>query len=114
MCGIMGYVGNRAAWPIVMSGLKRLEYRGYDSAGACTVHEGSLKVAKRVGHLSALDHAFPDGLPGMTGIGHTRWATHGGVTERNCHPHLDGQNRVAIVHTSTTASSTTPRSCAAG
>jgi glutamine---fructose-6-phosphate transaminase (isomerizing) len=98
MCGIMGYVGHREAWPIVMSGLKRLEYRGYDSAGAATVSGRRIQVAKRVGHLSALDRAYPDGLPGTTGIGHTRWATHGGVSERNCHPHLDDDNRVAVVH----------------
>ena len=63
MCGIMGYVGPRDAWPIVMSGLKRLEYRGYDSAGVATIHRSRLKLAKQVGHLSALDHACPGGLP---------------------------------------------------
>lgn len=99
MCGIMGYVGKRTAWPIVMSGLKRLEYRGYDSAGAATVDDKQrIRVAKQVGHLSALDKAYPEGLPGTTGIGHTRWATHGGVSRQNCHPHLDQNEEVAVVH----------------
>ncbi len=98
MCGIMGYVGSEAAWDIVMSGLRRLEYRGYDSTGIATVAKKKLHLARRVGHLSALQEANPNGQPGNIGIGHTRWATHGGVTEANCHPHLDGKQRVAIVH----------------
>jgi glutamine---fructose-6-phosphate transaminase (isomerizing) len=98
MCGIMGYVGHEAAWDIVVSGLRRLEYRGYDSAGIVTVSEKGLHLARRVGHLAALQEANPKGLPGKIGIGHTRWATHGGVTEANCHPHVDLRDRVAIVH----------------
>jgi glutamine---fructose-6-phosphate transaminase (isomerizing) len=98
MCGIMGYVGSEPAWDIVMSGLRRLEYRGYDSTGIATVSKKKLHLARRVGHLSALQEANPNGHPGNIGIGHTRWATHGGVTEANCHPHLDGKQRVAIVH----------------
>ncbi len=98
MCGIMGYVGSDAAWPIVLSGLRRLEYRGYDSAGVVTVARKRLKLARSVGHLRALEEAHPEGLPGNVGIGHTRWATHGGVTEANCHPHVDSAERVAIVH----------------
>ncbi|HWZ92990.1 MAG TPA: glutamine--fructose-6-phosphate transaminase (isomerizing), partial [Polyangiaceae bacterium] len=98
MCGIMGYVGSEAAWEIVMSGLRRLEYRGYDSTGIVTVAKKKLHLARRVGHLSALQEANPKGQPGNIGIGHTRWATHGGVTEANCHPHLDNKQRVAIVH----------------
>ncbi len=98
MCGIMGYIGSRNAWPIVMSGLKRLEYRGYDSAGVAMLHRSRLKVAKQVGHLSALDKAYSAGLPGSVGIGHTRWATHGGINQANCHPHVDPDDSVAIVH----------------
>ena len=98
MCGIMGYVGRDPAWAIVLSGLRRLEYRGYDSTGVATVSKGRLRVARKVGHLSALNDAHPEGLPGNIGIGHTRWATHGGVTEANCHPHADSKQRIAIVH----------------
>lgn len=98
MCGIMGYIGAHEAWPIVMSGLKRLEYRGYDSAGIATLHRNRLKVAKQVGHLSALDRAYSDGLPGVVGIGHTRWATHGGISQKNSHPHVDPDDSVAVVH----------------
>jgi glucosamine--fructose-6-phosphate aminotransferase (isomerizing) len=98
MCGIMGYVGNKEAWDIVISGLKRLEYRGYDSAGVVTVSRKRLRIARQVGHLRALQEATPEGLPGTVGIGHTRWATHGGVTEANCHPHRDADETIALVH----------------
>ena len=98
MCGIMGYVGSDTAWEIVLGGLRRLEYRGYDSAGVATVSQNRMQLARRVGHLAALTEALPQGLEGNIGIGHTRWATHGGVTEANCHPHLDGKGRVALVH----------------
>src|SRR5690606_38556144 len=98
MCGIMGYIGSQPAWEIVLSGLRRLEYRGYDSAGVVTVSEGAFNMSRSVGHIRALEAATPNGLPGTVGIGHTRWATHGGVTESNCHPHKDSSGRVAIVH----------------
>jgi glutamine---fructose-6-phosphate transaminase (isomerizing) len=98
MCGIMAYVGNEAAWEIVLAGLRRLEYRGYDSAGIATVSRKRLRLARKVGPLRALEEAHPEGLPGNVGIGHTRWATHGGVTEANCHPHSDSASRIAIVH----------------
>jgi glucosamine--fructose-6-phosphate aminotransferase (isomerizing) len=98
MCGIMGYVGRERAWDILINGLRRLEYRGYDSAGVVTVAGEQLQLARRVGQLRVLEQAFPLGQEGHAGIGHTRWATHGGVTESNCHPHLDSQARVAIVH----------------
>jgi glutamine---fructose-6-phosphate transaminase (isomerizing) len=98
MCGIIGYVGTEAAWDVIISGLRRLEYRGYDSAGVVTVSRKRFRLAKSVGRLRALEDAHPEGLPGTIGIGHTRWATHGGVTEANCHPHLDSKERIAIVH----------------
>jgi len=98
MCGIMGYIGRDPAWDIVLSGLRRLEYRGYDSTGIATVSDKRMRLARRVGHLSALAEANPEGLPGTIGIGHTRWATHGGVTEANCHPHPDSKQRIAVVH----------------
>ncbi len=98
MCGIVGYIGPKPAWDIILSGLRRLEYRGYDSAGCATVHQGTLAISRQVGPIRALDEATPGGLPGTVGIGHTRWATHGGVTTANCHPHRDGPSRVAVVH----------------
>ncbi|MEY2934800.1 MAG: hypothetical protein RL033_5549 [Pseudomonadota bacterium] len=98
MCGITGYIGQRSAWEMVLGGLKRLEYRGYDSAGVVTVADSRLQLSRAVGHIRALEDATPGGLPGHVGIGHTRWATHGGVTEANCHPHRDSKNRIALVH----------------
>ncbi|GGY92923.1 glutamine--fructose-6-phosphate transaminase (isomerizing) [Streptomyces poonensis] len=100
MCGIVGYVGAQSALDVVLAGLKRLEYRGYDSAGVAVLADGGLATAKKAGKLVNLDKelsARP--LPaGGTGIGHTRWATHGGPTDVNAHPHLDGAGRVAVVH----------------
>jgi glucosamine--fructose-6-phosphate aminotransferase (isomerizing) len=83
---------------MILGGLKRLEYRGYDSAGVVTIADGQLQLARSVGHIRALEEATPGGLPGHVGIGHTRWATHGGVTEANCHPHRDAHGRIALVH----------------
>ncbi|MFC1228105.1 MULTISPECIES: glutamine--fructose-6-phosphate transaminase (isomerizing) [Streptomyces] len=100
MCGIVGYVGPQSALDVVTAGLKRLEYRGYDSAGVAVLADGGLATAKRAGKLVNLEKelaARP--LPtGTTGIGHTRWATHGGPTDANAHPHLDNAGRVAVVH----------------
>ncbi|MDF3301139.1 glutamine--fructose-6-phosphate transaminase (isomerizing) [Streptomyces tropicalis] len=100
MCGIVGYVGSQSALEVVMAGLKRLEYRGYDSAGVAVLADGGLAAAKKAGKLVNLEKALVDGpLPtGTTGIGHTRWATHGGPTDENAHPHLDNAGRVAVVH----------------
>jgi len=101
MCGIVGYVGGRSALSIVMDGLRRLEYRGYDSAGVAIL-DGELLVEKRAGKLANLDKALADREAelngGTTGIGHTRWATHGGPTDRNAHPHLSTDGRVAVIH----------------
>lgn len=99
MCGIMAYIGHAQAWPLIVTGLKRLEYRGYDSAGIATVDAaGELRLARAVGLLNRLEEQQPQGLPGLRGIGHTRWATHGQVTVENCHPHLDPSGALAIVH----------------
>ncbi|MGW0510568.1 glutamine--fructose-6-phosphate transaminase (isomerizing) [Streptomyces olivaceoviridis] len=100
MCGIVGYVGSQSALDVVMAGLKRLEYRGYDSAGVAVLADGGLAAAKKAGKLVNLEKELVERpLPaGTTGIGHTRWATHGGPTDANAHPHLDNAGRVAVVH----------------
>jgi glutamine---fructose-6-phosphate transaminase (isomerizing) len=99
MCGIVGYVGPDEALPIVLEGLRRLEYRGYDSAGVALV-DGGLQVRKRAGKLSELEAALEgEPLPSATtGIGHTRWATHGAPTDRNAHPQVDCASRIAVIH----------------
>lgn len=98
MCGIIGYVGPQRASPILLDGLHRLEYRGYDSAGLAVFDEKGLVVHKRVGRVRELESQVPVDLPGQIGIAHTRWATHGGVTRANAHPHLDHTGRIAVVH----------------
>ncbi|MFD1830359.1 glutamine--fructose-6-phosphate transaminase (isomerizing) [Streptomyces desertarenae] len=100
MCGIVGYVGGQSALDVVIAGLKRLEYRGYDSAGVAVLADGGLAAAKKAGKLANLGKLLDERpLPsGSTGIGHTRWATHGGPTDANAHPHLDNSGRVAVVH----------------
>jgi glucosamine--fructose-6-phosphate aminotransferase (isomerizing) len=100
MCGIVGYAGPRDATSIVLDGLKRLEYRGYDSAGLAVIsEEGSITVRREVGKLGGLvDMVSGDPLSGHTGIGHTRWATHGEPCRRNAHPHVSENGEVAVVH----------------
>ena len=100
MCGIVGYVGSKRADDVVLEGLRRLEYRGYDSAGIAVVVDGVLTSSKRAGKLANLEKALgEDPLPAAgTGIGHTRWATHGAPNDRNAHPHLSGGSRLAVVH----------------
>ncbi|MFS0852826.1 glutamine--fructose-6-phosphate transaminase (isomerizing) [Microbacterium sp. 179-I 3D4 NHS] len=101
MCGIVGYVGPRPSQDILLSGLARLEYRGYDSAGVAVIDgEGTLGMRKKAGKLSALRESLADApLPeGTTGIGHTRWATHGGPTDVNAHPHLADDDKLALIH----------------
>ncbi|MGY1708065.1 glutamine--fructose-6-phosphate transaminase (isomerizing) [Geodermatophilus sp. SYSU D00758] len=100
MCGIVGYVGPRDARDVVLEGLRRLEYRGYDSAGIAVLADGGLSAAKKSGKLANLEkvlaeHPLPEA---GTGIGHTRWATHGGPTDRNAHPHLSADGSVAVIH----------------
>ncbi|HTP03122.1 MAG TPA: glutamine--fructose-6-phosphate aminotransferase, partial [Anaerolineales bacterium] len=98
MCGIVGYIGPRNATPIILEGLKRLEYRGYDSAGIAVLNDGSIEVRKDAGKLSQLiDHLERSPLAGTPGIGHTRWATHGAPSARNAHPHLGRTGRVVVV-----------------
>jgi glucosamine--fructose-6-phosphate aminotransferase (isomerizing) len=99
MCGIVGYVGPDPALPVILEGLRRLEYRGYDSSGVALI-DGGLSVLKRAGKLGELDAALEaEGEPaGSVGIGHTRWATHGPPTDRNAHPHTDCDGRIAVIH----------------
>jgi glucosamine--fructose-6-phosphate aminotransferase (isomerizing) len=99
MCGIVGYVGKHKAAPFIIEGLKRLEYRGYDSAGIAVLQNGGFSVAKKVGRVANLElevakHRFN----GTYGIGHTRWATHGGVTDANAHPHISSDGQIALIH----------------
>ena len=99
MCGIVGYVGNSDAVPFLLEGLGRLEYRGYDSAGAAVLDRGKIEIRKAVGHVSSLVEEIKNHpLSGSTGISHTRWATHGGVTLENAHPHRDASGKLALVH----------------
>ena len=100
MCGIVGYVGPREAAPILMEGLRRMEYRGYDSAGIAIVNGNGLTVRKAAGKLRVLSGELGDvSAPhGTLGIGHTRWATHGAPTTPNAHPHTDMSGRIALIH----------------
>ncbi len=100
MCGIVGYAGSRQAAPVLLDGLEKLEYRGYDSAGVCVYNEKGLNMVKAKGRLSVLRNRLEDGaaLPGNVGIGHTRWATHGAPSDRNSHPHMSWTGKIAVVH----------------
>ncbi|MDO8310112.1 MAG: glutamine--fructose-6-phosphate transaminase (isomerizing) [Actinomycetota bacterium] len=100
MCGIVGYVGSKQALDVIVNGLRRLEYRGYDSAGVAVISDGALVVRKKAGKLANLETLIgSDPMPdSTTGIGHTRWATHGGPTDRNAHPHVSDDGRVAVIH----------------
>ncbi len=104
VCGIVGYAGSRPALDIVLDGLRRLEYRGYDSAGVAVIADGKLLTEKRAGKLANLERALGGSelraplSAGTTGIGHTRWATHGGPTDRNAHPHSSADGRIAVIH----------------
>jgi glucosamine--fructose-6-phosphate aminotransferase (isomerizing) len=98
MCGIVGYIGKRDAAPILVEGLRRLEYRGYDSAGVVCARNEKLTVYKSKGKVRDLERLLPEKLKGTTGVAHTRWATHGEPSDRNAHPHCDASDRYAIVH----------------
>ena len=98
MCGIVGYIGERNAAEVLVRGLKRLEYRGYDSAGITVTHEGVMTTVKAKGRLEELEKRLGSGLPGNAGIGHTRWATHGKPSDANSHPHESASRRYSVVH----------------
>src|SRR4051794_39101802 len=99
MCGIVGYIGKRDVAPLLLEGLQRLEYRGYDSAGVViTGKTGELRTVKAKGRGRELEARIPKRFSGTTGIAHTRWATHGAPSDVNAHPHLDAEEKVAVVH----------------
>ncbi|MCW5776988.1 MAG: hypothetical protein KIS87_11160, partial [Phycisphaeraceae bacterium] len=100
MCGIVAYIGSRQAVPLLVEGLKRLEYRGYDSAGVAIIDNGKLCTLRAVGRVADLEQRLERQGPmrGTIGLAHTRWATHGGVTEANAHPHRDDRSGIALVH----------------
>lgn len=99
MCGIIGFIGNEPAAPIVLRGLYKLEYRGYDSAGMASIKDGKLHLKKDAGKIEEVNQKHKlEQLPGNIAIGHTRWATHGGVSQKNAHPHFDCANQIAVVH----------------
>ncbi len=99
MCGIIGYIGKREAVPILISGLRRMEYRGYDSAGLAIMNQRKIQVKKEVGKIAQLEEALNGcSLPGTLGLGHTRWATHGIPSKENAHPHIDSKGHIALIH----------------
>ena len=99
MCGIVGYIGEKQVVPVLVEGLRKLEYRGYDSAGVAVVRPEGIEVRRSAGKLSRLEDVLKTTpLAGNYGIGHTRWATHGRPTEENAHPHRDCTGRIVVVH----------------
>ena len=99
MCGIVGYIGPRNATPIILNGLKRLEYRGYDSAGIAVIQNGKIQIRRDAGKLNNLSTLITENpISGQMGIGHTRWATHGAPSAKNAHPHIGATGEVVIVH----------------
>ncbi len=98
MCGIIGYIGRKPVVPVLIEGLRRLEYRGYDSAGVALVRNGSVALRRSAGKLSRLEDSIRlDPIDGDYGVGHTRWATHGRPSEENAHPHRDCYGRIVVV-----------------
>src|SRR5688500_4167020 len=98
MCGIVGIIGRQPAAPVLLEGLARLEYRGYDSAGVAVLGRSGLRVHKAEGRVAHLSATLPKRFAGTVGIGHTRWATHGEPSDRNAHPHTDASGQLALVH----------------
>ncbi len=110
MCGIVGYIGEQPVAPLLLEGLKRLEYRGYDSAGVAVIKNGTIQIRKEAGKIAELERLLDeDPVEGVYGIGHTRWATHGPPTERNAHPHLSENGDFAVVHNGIIENATTLR-----
>ena len=99
MCGIVGYMGSKSLSKVLLTGLHRLEYRGYDSAGICAVDAGDFAVRRVAGRVDALEQLMKENpIRGSLGIAHTRWATHGGPSEENAHPHVAAAEHIALVH----------------
>ena len=100
MCGIVGYIGSRQAAPIILDGLSKLEYRGYDSAGMAVFDGEHIQLRKAAGRLKVLENLTHGGenMKGYSGIGHTRWATHGAPRDTNSHPHMNTTETIAVVH----------------
>src|SRR5206468_2815960 len=99
MCGIIGYIGPKEVVPVLIDGLRRLDYRGYDSAGVAVVHDGAVELRRSAGKLSRLEDVITlNPISGDYGVGHTRWATHGRPTEENAHPHRDCTGKIVVVH----------------
>src|SRR6266542_105173 len=99
MCGIVGYIGDKSAVDVILDGLKRLEYRGYDSAGVAVVGAEGLQIRRAAGRIKVLEGLLRERpVHGAVGIGHTRWATHGRPTDENAHPHTDGSGTLVVVH----------------
>jgi len=99
MCGIIGYVGNKKATPILIEGLKKMEYRGYDSSGVAVIHNNKINCHKKEGKISNLEKDLPEIFnDGSVGIAHTRWATHGAPCDKNAHPHCSCDKKIYIVH----------------
>ena len=99
MCGIVGYIGKEEALPVLVEGLKKMEYRGYDSSGVAVIDQGQIKVVRASGKIKALEDKLKTcPIKGSIGIAHTRWATHGAPTEENAHPHTSFDGKISIVH----------------
>jgi len=99
MCGLFGYIGSRNSTPLLLDGLKRLEYRGYDSAGLAVLNGSGINVCKSAGKISELEKSIFSNPPaGHLGIAHTRWATHGKTSDENSHPHTDCTGKIAVIH----------------
>ncbi|MEQ9231877.1 MAG: glutamine--fructose-6-phosphate aminotransferase, partial [Cyclobacteriaceae bacterium] len=98
MCGIVAYIGQKEAYPILLKGLHRLEYRGYDSAGIALLGNGKIELTKKAGKVKNLEDSFSETPSATIGIGHTRWATHGPQNDTNAHPHLSSDGSLVMIH----------------